>query len=367
MEKPDRQYSECNANAASQENKSQTELEAIKSPNLDTKDSTNHSPDCYAKKNPAENPGVLTRVIKGTKLTDVIMAIATVIIAVATGIYTHYAGKQWEVMTGQLGQMKSSSIQTDNLITETKNLAEHAGKQADNAATLASVAKDQVRQLETLVDAANKQNGAMNRQLAIMQKQLEVTDRPWIGVDVSIKDKIMFSDWNEARGINVTLSFSLKNYGASPARNITIVSQIRPHPGNTRARELDEPQDKMCAEARIRATERPISGVTTFPNDTKIEELGVGISGGGIYKTDEKILFSVLGCVDYTYANEQHGHTAFRMLLGGQPERGQWAGLPFRIGNDSAYTKRWENFPVQVGTTDSFMFQADPNGGNYAE
>lgn len=231
----------------------------------------------------------------------------------------------------------------------------------------AGYARDQVTLMANAMGVQKDAAVAAQKAAETAKKQLEITDRPWVGVGLTIKQKIMFSDWNNQRGINVPLSFALKNYGASPARNVTIVSQIRPHPGNAHARELDDPQKKMCIQARKQAIEKPINGVTIFPADTVIEDSGVGISGGEIYKTTDKILFSVFGCIDYTFADGQHGHTAFRMLLGGQPERGQWSGLPFQLGNDSAYAKQWEDTHVHVGTAASYMFRSDPSGGNYTE
>jgi hypothetical protein len=305
-----RQDRQGHAGPDSQENESQAKGEAIEGPSLDTEDRDSHKPNRHTKKEPPAQSGFLRKFIKKTKLTNCAMTIATVVIAVATVVYAIYAGKQWHVMTDQLGYM---------------------------------------------------------------QKQLEITDRPWVGVDVAIKDKIMFSEWvterNVNRQISVPLSFSLKNYGASPARNITIIARLLPYPGNAHARELDGPEDKLCAESRKQAKEQPIRGITIFPDDTKIEESGTGYY---VLNANEKILYSVLGCVDYTYADGQHGRTAFRMLLGGPFEHGQWSGLPYKLGNDDALTKKWKEPPprvgtINVGTADTFEFSPDPNGGNYAE
>ena len=151
---------------------------------------------------------------------------------------------------------------------------------------------------------------AIEGQLDVM----EAEKRPWIRATVTAVKPVIFSDWNGNNRINVPIKLDLKNYGDAPAVNVRIFPQIAQHPGNPRRRELDAPQQSACASARAQADENAIGGIAIFPGESQSDEQIPGVSG--IYKADEPILFSVYGCIDYTYGNNRHGQTGFRMLLG---------------------------------------------------
>ncbi len=213
--------------------------------------------------------------------------------------------------------------------------------------------------------------------MAVLPGQLDAMEtdkRPWIRADVGVIKPVIFTDWYGSRGINVPLTFELKNYGAFPATNIQISPAIAKHPGNPRRRELDAPQQTACDSARSRADENTIGGVAIFPGETRPDEMYVGASG--LYQTDDAILFSVYGCIDYTYSNKRHGQTGFRMVLGRAVE-GQIHGLPFVEGVERPYAHPIapellaQGYPktppkealMQPG---DFIFRPD-DGGNYAK
>jgi hypothetical protein len=211
---------------------------------------------------------------------------------------------------------------------------------------------------------------AMNRQQGTMQGQLDqmvAQQRPWISAKVEVVRPVEFYEWHGQKGIDVTLHFSLKNYGPSPATNINIQGHIWPHPGNAHADILDSDQNALCALAQKTAVESTIKGLTIFPKDPKENETDVGIGKPSAFSGSETVLFSVQGCIDYTYGGSYHGKTGFRMLLGAAQDtpEGQWAGIPFYNPlNPPAHP----NGPaVREVEMDQFKFAEDPTGGNYAK
>jgi hypothetical protein len=223
----------------------------------------------------------------------------------------------------------------------------------------------------------NRQAGIMNEQTKISDRQLDAMEtdkRPWIRATVTISEPIRFENWNGSRGIEASLHFNLKNFGDSPAVNLRIAPEIILHPGNPKRSELDVPQKDTCARASTEADENAIGGIAVFPSESAEIDLGAGLSG--IYKTDEPILFSILGCVDYTFAGYRHGQTGFRMLLG-HTVKNQIFGLPFVEGSPEPYpepispellAKGYPAKPPNIGLLQSgdFIFRPD-DGGNYAK
>jgi hypothetical protein len=166
----------------------------------------------------------------------------------------------------------------------------------------------------------------------------------------------------------------LKNYGNAPATNLRISPQINIHPGNPRRRELDAPQQAACDTARTQADENAIGGIAIFPGESQAEDMISGIFG--IYNIPAPILFSVFGCIDYTYGNNRHGQTGFRMLLG-QNVNGRIFGLPFIEGVTRPYDPPISPELLATGYPpippkealmhpSDFIFRPD-DGGNYAK
>ncbi len=212
-------------------------------------------------------------------------------------------------------------------------------------------------------------NGIASGQLEVMQNE----KRPWIKVSVSTKDPLRFSEWSGDKGILIRLQFELKNAGDAPAVNLRVFSQIRPHPGNPKRSELDGPQNEACIQARTQADENAIGGIAIFAGDSTALEPVVGASG--IYKTNDPILFSVYGCVDYTYAGTRHRQTGYRMMLG-RVITNQIHGLPFIEGIPEPYPEPippdllaagYPAKPPNIGLMQpsDFYFRPD-DGGNYA-
>jgi hypothetical protein len=222
-----------------------------------------------------------------------------------------------------------------------------------------------------------RQAGIMDEQARISGRQLDAMEtdkRPWIKVSVSIS-KLEFTEWAGGRGIFAHLMFDLKNYGESPAINIRNTTWIMPHPGNGNRTELDRMQKNICDNLRAEAAKNPIGGVAMFPNESAQIESGAG--NGGAYKTDDPIIFSFSGCIDYSYGRDRYGQTGFRMILGSGFIKNQLAGLAFVQGRPVPYEEPISpellagGYPlnppnIAVVSPNAFVFRPD-DGGNYAK
>jgi hypothetical protein len=222
-----------------------------------------------------------------------------------------------------------------------------------------------------------KQASIMQTQANIMGTQthiLKIDKRPWIKTTVTIRKPLLFTDWSNQKGISASLEFELKNYGEAPATNVRVGAEIAVHPGNPKRSELSAPQEKTCAAARTEAAKNPIGGFAIFPNDPASAEQGSGLSG--IYLTDEPILFAVVGCIVYTFAETEQGETGFRMMLG-RIVGNQIVGLPFIEGAPKPYeqpvlpellAKGYPAKPPNVGLLqpNEFIFRPEDEG-NYAK
>jgi hypothetical protein len=215
------------------------------------------------------------------------------------------------------------------------------------------------------------------RQAGIMEAQTHISKidkRPWIKTTVTIPKPLRFTDWSGQRGLSASLAFELKNYGESPATNVRIGAEIVQHPGNPMRSELSAPQEKTCEATWVEAAKNPIGGIAIFPNDPASSEQGLGLSG--IYKTDEPILFAVVGCVVYTFAETEQGETGFRMMLG-RVVGNHIVGLPFIEGSPEPYeqpispellAKGYPAKPPNVGLLQPNDFVLRPEDeGNYAK
>src|SRR5271166_6628935 len=136
---------------------------------------------------------------------------------------------QWRVMSGQLGEMKSASGQTDKLIEKTRVLAENAGKQADRTKDLADWMKDQADRTRTIAEqaviqarAANTSADAAIKTAQIGQQQLDTSQRPWITEVTQIATPIEFN----VNGMRITFLFTLDNIGHSPAENVWVDAKL---------------------------------------------------------------------------------------------------------------------------------------------
>lgn len=124
--------------------------------------------------------------------------VLTAVIAMSNIIYACYARKQFVVMSGQLTQMQSSGVQTDQLISLYQNQLTELQKQSADTHNLAQAATDQVSALKT----SNALNIASNR--------------PWVGQVEGPATDVIFHVNDEYAYVQYI--WRLRNSGHRPAR-----------------------------------------------------------------------------------------------------------------------------------------------------
>jgi hypothetical protein len=90
-----------------------------------------------------------------------------------------------------------------------------------------TVAERQHEDTLTVLGKTDSQIAALQTQAEIMRGQLNIMvdqKRPWVGTHISLLDPVIFTDWNNNKGVNIRLKFVLKNYGDSPAINVRLSS-----------------------------------------------------------------------------------------------------------------------------------------------
>ena len=221
------------------------------------------------------------------------------------------------------------------------------------------------------------------RQLGVMQSQLDVMEtdkRPWIRATVSLADPVIIREWGGSKGIKgigLNLSFSLRNFGSAPAVNIRLGPGIAVHPGNPRRAELGTVEDDACAQTRNEAIDNRIGGFAIFPDSEEmIKTVPVSINGNPLFSDNNRQLFAVLGCIDYSCGAARYGQTGYRFLLG-ENVSNRVLGVLFRQGTPHLYEEApspellKQGFPAAPPnemrlSPSQFVFREE-DSGNYAK
>ena len=184
-------------------------------------------------------------------------------------------------------------------------LAENAGKQADASKTIAERATAQANATNRLAEAADKSAAQASEQLALLQKQLETSQRAWISI-VNIQPQFIKFGSN---GISLNTNISFHNTGNLPATQVAVQAFVVL--GDIRSYalpELQRFQSKVCREART----GPAFGVvqTVFPNETK--HFTSGGFGPVNFPTQVSVAGKVepfvVGCVTYRFSSSKTIH-----------------------------------------------------------
>ncbi len=142
---------------------------------------------------------------------------------------------QWRAIKGQLREMQNSGSQTDRLICAANQIEEHQkqlvadNKQGllDNRNALSASLEENRRELANALrqnrDALKAQTAAANSELAAVQEQTEISERPWL----SVEPKPIWLNYAESRAVLV-IRFSVKNVGKSIAKDIQIDAKMFP-------------------------------------------------------------------------------------------------------------------------------------------
>jgi hypothetical protein len=138
-------------------------------------------------------------------LSDLLMVISTIVIAIATVFNVGVACLMWN-------EMRAGGV-------DTHNLAVAAGKQADAAKATADASKSQADNSAKEIVVAGKQAKAAQDSVKAIREQTRLNEQAWIGTS----DPKMI-------GSPPQFAIIIKNYGRSPARSVEafIYGEIRP-------------------------------------------------------------------------------------------------------------------------------------------
>jgi hypothetical protein len=217
-----------------------------------------------------------------------VTAIATVVIAVLTSIYVHYSRAQWTVMRDQLPELQKS-------------------------ATAAQDAADTA------------------------QKQLEMSERPWVVAEFSPSEPLKFT---ADGGIDFGVGGKLTNIGHSVALYVHDTPLINLQEISLAALHPKQKQKEACDLIRSTAERFPSfnSGDTLFPQDVAYENMPLHFTKEEVEKarvgnTNTITGLVIVGCVDYVFSfSPKHHQTGYVYEIIKPSPRGQIGSLPIKIG-----------------------------------
>jgi len=259
----------------------------------------------------------LRRVWRELRLTDALMIVATIAIAVATIRYSVYASLQWQAMDRQWQQMIEGGGQTDRLLAKTEGQLAQSRAMVTELNRQAKATNDLAREAKRSADIANE---------ALIR-----SGRPWLGVvDGSLKaiNAPEFSPGPGAGGLqlNVPIALTVKNFGTSPALGVVVDASLFMEEipdAKQWAERFEQTSERVCAMADLGARQ-----VAPFSKTAWGRYIFPGTAGDYVFK----ITYStptlkpgtaprVVGCIVYKDQFDAVHHTrfCFRSSDWGQP------------------------------------------------
>ena len=156
------------------------------------------------------------------------------------------------------------------------------------------------------------------RQTELTQKELELTHRPWIAVDIAPISPLVF----DQRGCVMHFNVTMKNVGHSVAKNVSLWTDL----AISGIHDPMKVRDELCNIMKRPENENSDYGWLLFPNQQAIEQRPAIKSPADVQKAVEMRLFQglnaiglhLVGCVDYPSAFDpkRHHQTRFVYLVG---------------------------------------------------
>ena len=208
------------------------------------------------------------------------------------------------------------------------------------------------------------------RQANIMDRQEAdsiAQQRPWLQVVPAVGENLIESAWNGQYRVFFPVTIAVSNHGASPARNV--VFRIRPDSApyvfnNEFRAAIDQRLKSLCAELRADAIRTPDAGIPIFQTGDHPVTMRQGsdsIDDTYFHQTGSTS-YVIQGCVDYTYADNSHGQTAFRYLLGKVGDDKTVHGIAFMNGS---IEEEGDGLTRSKAPTQGMYF-SESDGGNFA-
>jgi hypothetical protein len=154
-------------------------------------------------------------------------------------------------------------------------------------------------------EATRESVTAAKDQVAVMQKQVEMTDRPWLAVDAAPGGPLVFRSLEAG----LTVRFTVKNVGRSVANEAVVKAEVFiGKSGEDVYGEAIERQRQICKE-----TTTTITSHTAFPDGTFTvgQLIFTKISAmerGRLPNSHDLPFFFVIGCVDYRFGDQPTRH-----------------------------------------------------------
>ncbi len=265
-----------------------------------------------------------------------VTATATKWMAVFTLLLFLVTGGTLIILKNQLQEMRGSGTQTDKIINAANLIEDHQkqmmtdNKQAleDNRNALNASLKENRTELskvlgqnrealklsgeqskaalDATIKAAGEQSALMNAQLVAVQKQTEVSERPWLSVEVTSENGMQFVNGEQAV---VALKLTIKNVGKSIAKQVQADAKLFPtSAGMPFALDAATHQRELCDHPTI----APLGTFDVFPTDHPVERVldisaippTIAAAQLVIAGTSPRrfVGFYVVGCVSYRYS-----------------------------------------------------------------
>lgn len=204
----------------------------------------------------------------------------------------------------------------------------------------------QTEQMKRSVDLSNDTLAAMNEQtqelirsVDVASRQFEITDRPWVTVDVSL-DKWFTGIGTIPGEVQADFAVEMQNIGQTVATDVTVYAEIVAI-GPDRGDHLEplKRQTTLCGGAR-QSPPNKLGGMALFPDQKETTHVALSLNvveiravflrfvtreSKKLPRTISQIPFTpirpvVVGCVSYRYPSSSRNHqTGFAYALTGNP------------------------------------------------
>jgi hypothetical protein len=250
---------------------------------------------------------------------------------------------QWHVMQDQLNDARKAAAESAKTTAETLRQFTRSADAADSAAKSAGAGIEETRKSNAhLRDAVDE----LRRGIGIGAKQLEASDRPWVLVDVSIREPLRFSRDGVAM---MSFDYFLVNSGRSVATDVQLRARLIPESLGTTTRPfpvLDEQLD-LCDRNSTPHEAKPQAvplGHTLFPGGRDQGQLSTSMGKEQMERAiiqfsgtaDHYIAPALVGCVVYRFPNATKDHkTRFAYTISrNEPGADPLHDLAIQIGKD---------------------------------
>lgn len=166
-------------------------------------------------------------------------AFGSIAVAITTVFYTVYAHRQWVAMSGQIEVMREANdlthqalVGSDNTLQQT--LTKMQG-QIDATDRLYGEAQKQTQQIKTFADNSGRQAAAAQKSadtafdaMKAAAEQSHSDQRAFVGI--SEAKPLSYSVDSATRSANLTVAFTLRNYGRSTAEHVRFFAELESDP-----------------------------------------------------------------------------------------------------------------------------------------